>query len=198
MSDGDFAQGEVERCEMCDLSAGAWRSVLRGGEASVNDGWVFVATTYDQNRGESIMYVGLPGQALQESRYVDSFPFVSQGRASLQLGGIDSSFERLNGRMDNTFVFEGALNKSQIEDIWNASDPAATAQSIGAQIAASHNRKWKIDIQGTGFPATGINGKTTWNVLDPFLTPTLTDLKDTSAVTTGAQRLRDQRCAHCV
>jgi hypothetical protein len=144
------------------------RNIVAGAEASASDGWVFFAATYDARRGETIIY-----NDSTIYKQVDAYAFSATGRSTLHIGSIQGNWENLNGQMDNVFVFDGALTPSQMASLRNATDPLATAQAIGADLATGKSRTWKVDFQptdqsqpfGTGVSADGSNGES-WNVIN--------------------------------
>lgn len=147
-----------------------YRAVVEGGLADASDGWVFVAAVYDARRGEATIYTDNTAY-----KHVDTYPFNptddSRYGDELHIGAIKNTWEKLNGRMDNAFVFNGALTPAQVASIRGAADPLAAAQAVSAEITASKNRTWKIDFNPK-FPSyfnvipQGVGGEETWNSLE--------------------------------
>lgn len=168
-----------------------YRAVVQGDQASASDGWVFFAATYDAGRGETTVYSGN-----NVYKQVDSYPFNptddARGLEPLHIGSIKGLYENIDGRIDNVFVFDGALTPAQMASLRNASDPLATAQAIGSDIASAKNRTWKVDFNPTSASyfnslPTGAGGNETWNWVStgaenlgwPGYSPSIDNMVDT-------------------
>lgn len=176
------------------------RSVIQGDTASGSDGWVFVATTYNSRLGETALYTGA-----NKTKMVDSYPFTPADNARwddpLHIGSIAGTYENFNGRMDNVFVFQGALDDTEINSLRTAANPLVTAKTIDANLESRKRREWKLDFNAqfanhNNLVPTGIDGRENWNALETgwaftVVNPSISNMADTNGVGGGVESSPD-------
>ena len=165
-----------------------------------NDGWVFVAASYNSRTGTTTVVAGN-----DVTVDTNSYPRQASSYSYLNVGGLRASngqiFEELNGLVDNVFVIEGAATSAQLASIRDSANPLAAAQAVADAIEAAGPRQTlNLDFQvGTGgafgsstpVTADGIDGNETWNGLQIAALQTLTtsatfsNLRDSEGNLTG-------------
>jgi MYXO-CTERM domain-containing protein len=142
------------------------RTVIPGNVASADDGWVFLAVTYDNSRGITTLYNN--DTIYQQT---DSYLFGNWDSDETQVGATASQYEMLIGSIDNFFVFDNVLTPAQVATIRDAGNPLTAAQQVSDEQVATSGRKWKVDIgpleAQEGASAAGMD-KTAGNGLDEY------------------------------
>jgi hypothetical protein len=168
----------------------------------LNDGWVFMAASYDGYTATGFSMAGTEVRAVSDANpgQAGAYSWLNIGGLRLANGAI---FEEFEGTIDNVFVMTGAASEAQLASIRDAVDPLARARAVANELdAAGPTRSIRLDFQslpggafGSGSPvtATGMLGDETWN---PLTTRGLTagsvpgafpGLKDSEGETTGVE-----------
>jgi len=114
-------------------------ALLNGTPASVADGWVFIAATYDHFAQETTLYV-------------DNASFTEPGvtdpsQTFTRIGAHPGSVEFFNGSIDNVFLFDRELTATEIGSIRTGGAPAVLALANDPEIDGT---LWSVDIHAVG------------------------------------------------